>query len=362
MAGTLLACLCNTPTTRSLAPHITDLLNNRSQEVLLATSLSPHYSDNYENPQSGYRPLGRIGEILHEGFDNNLQVPPVEFSQHEVISIAAHPGDPTTDTFYALYHYMKMDPRHHFVLYLIDFGGRRAYYDQVSRSLQSSRTSYSPSSIGSSSHLMGYETPPVQTSCDQQGTPLNLRSTPSSAADDFSQSYPSAYGVDTSSSGLQQPPDLGAFDISILEAPEQQHSNRFKSLCAAHYISEELMAEAKFIKQGNISLDARLSNHYAMTQVLRALGLMPTSPYNSYRSSAMIKNTTITADKVVKYFGWTPHSFMHKSKWYGVSLNLLRTKQWRGNPPSEGKFQLHLRQCHAFTKVLSRRHRNVQIV
>lgn len=120
MANTLIAYLCNNPATRNLNPHVARLLNCRSEDILVATSFSPQYCEHYESPQYGYRPLGRLNEIYLHEFESNLEVPPADFDEREVIGVAAHPGDSMISAFYTTYRFLKVDPNHHFVLYLVD--------------------------------------------------------------------------------------------------------------------------------------------------------------------------------------------------------------------------------------------------
>lgn len=421
MAGTLITYLYNSPTTRSLAPHITDLLHSRSRDVLLATSLSPTYSEHFENPQSGYRPLGRLNEILHEDIEANFMTPPADFARHEVISIAAHPGDPTTATFYATYIYEKMNPQYHFVFYLVDFSTPRSHTlnrsghslriaHQLSSRSQSPRDyyhhSHSPSSAGSLS-FQHHETTVALEDPDYHHTSSHRPGRQTSAyqhspsPSEFSSDAQGPYACTPEPAGLHynaisQPYGPLPIDASVLLGfPEQQNlhqlphvelqTHHFQSpaaelhcpsseevrpeqstseaeaprattnlhsqdnissvssltyLCNSFNITEvtdELTLAAKFIREPKIPLHDMIINHRAMVLVLRALGLIPVQLYNGYEGSRAVRGTTTTADQLLLRFGWSKHSFGHKSKWYAKVLYIVRTKQWHGGPPNSSE-------------------------
>lgn len=82
-------------------------------------------------------------------------------------------------------------------------------------------------------------------------------------------------------------------------------------------------------------------NHRAMVQVLRAFTLM--DQYSVYDGTRVVEcgSRKVAADEVLDYFGWTKHSFHHKCKWFGNTLDVVKEKRWRGNSPDICKISVY---------------------
>lgn len=137
----------------------------------------------------------------------------------------------------------------------------------------------------------------------------------------------------------QHSPAASQFFPIQTESQARTLPQTIRDLCRMHGIHEDLISRAQCnAANRQKNLLHMIINHRAMAQILTMLSLQQRvcDPFNP-TNTCTLGGRSVSAQEIVKEFGWAIDSYKHKCGWYGWAEEAIQTKEWTGIVPTLGE-------------------------
>jgi hypothetical protein len=298
-----------------------------AQNVEVATTRVPDFSNGMQDPLHGYRSLGKLSDI------QNLLVPPPVHIDRQRELLALQSNHPQTTSYAEIWNPFGLNTATHFILI---FHLPRAQSSSLSSSrygspspfLQSARGSWSSSSTDTSSsaspagfHALSPATSTTVLSSAANRMPSPLRSCDAFTNVDLPPTEPGVINALPDS-------DLGEKESAAdVLTPEAAVDN----VCRQFNITSDTIAAAKYDQERAKTLLAMIVNHRAMASILVTLQFHdPESrtPYAKGKTVTFNDGLQLSTEDVLWAFGWSWESYNHKTKWYSWAEDAAQSSEW----------------------------------
>jgi hypothetical protein len=312
MIGTLIAAIRQHMELNPFSPINEDIAcmirTSPTSSTTVATTRTPAFGDNLEDPTHGYRYLGPITLVQIE-----FHAPPSSIDvNREVLACQSDVNHQATALFLQAWRPMNLQLETHFIIIFNVPPRRRSRnaspFDVSSRQSPAARAALLHSRSVSRTESPVTVQPEVSPSSSSPSSPAPTTSFPSP------------------SPGVHIPHSQNHVDISASLHP----STPIRAVCLAFGISTDGQTAASFLR-GARGLFEMVRNHRAMVQLLSIIGLPDCSGNSSINYTGGL---SLSAVAVLQDFSWTVDSFKHKSAWYSWSEDVA-IQEWIGATPGE---------------------------
>ncbi|KIM71614.1 hypothetical protein PILCRDRAFT_93785 [Piloderma croceum F 1598] len=333
LVGTLLAVLHeHLPTQQGVPADLINIFNgmSASEMITVSTTRIPSFGDDLQNPVNGYRTMGMLSSIRIEKSIPSAAVSPYR----ELFAAASNRRNPTTEDFVQTWEPFGVTTATHFIIIfgtpVTSLFSNHATSLLLSSAPGSRRSSVAPSPLigpSISGSLRGFGD--VSTNPSRTGSPgfsLTGRQSSNSAA-------------------TTRDPSPSSHLPGMTEAQLTQGTS-VEDVCAWHGIVESALGAAKY-NSAEKSFLGMVLNHRKMLEVLVRLGLQDrySTVFVPARTVAYAGGLHLSAQEVVKAYGWSVDSYKHKTLWFGWAEEVSSSRWiWKAPVPNQG-VELQHYQC-----------------
>jgi hypothetical protein len=328
LVGTLLAVLHeHLPTQQGVPADLINIFNgmSASEMITVSTTRIPSFGDDLQNPVNGYRTMGMLSSIHIEKSIPSAAVSPYR----ELFAAASNRRNPTTEDFVQTWEPFGVTTATHFIIIfgmpVTSLFSNRATSLLLSSAPGSRRSSVAPSPLigpSISGSLRGFGD--VSTNPSRTGSPgFSLTGRQSS-----------------NSPVTTRDPSPSSHLPGMTEAQLTQGTS-VEDVCAWHGIVESALGAAKY-NSAEKSFLGMVLNHRKMLEVLVRLGLQDrySTVFVPARTVAYAGGLHLSAQEVVKAYGWSVDSYKHKTLWFGWAEEVSSSRWiWKAPVPSKSFFQ-----------------------
>lgn len=348
MAGTLISLLHSSlPYEHGIPNALSNIISSSllPPNFIAATSRVHNFSSDMQSSIHGYRPLNTL-------FNLGMEVPSSFHVDRFRELLAIRADHPTNLAFAESWVELGVEVKTNFIIIFLDDNTNNTTNSNapIPRSISRSHSHLSLSTRSPSPYVSSGG--PSSISILHSAT--NLPSQHSSRHSSIGGSHYHTRTPSPMSAAPANTADPGTTTMTATEATEGVAllpGTSGKMAAIYQGLSAEAIQEAQFAERSNKSLLSMLLNHRAMVHVLMQLGLYELRglAFSSLKVAKYPGGLELIAQDVLREFGWSVDSFMHKCTWYTWAESAVTSQEWRGSPGTPSSLFLYNSTCSDFT-------------